>query len=91
MGCTVQELQERMTAREFVQWQAYYNINPFGPERGDMQAAVGACVTANVNRGKSTKEYRVSDFVLSFETPKQQTLEQQRALVFAAAMNARRK
>lgn len=53
-------------------YQKYY---PFGEERGDIQAAIIACVIANVNRGKKTKPYKIDDFIPNYDPPKQQSVD----------------
>lgn len=72
---TVGELLERISSRELTEWMAYYELEPFGQERGDLQAGVVASVIANVNRDpkKSRKEYKPDDFVLVFEKPEPKT------------------
>lgn len=50
LGCTVAELQDRMSSAEFAEWMAFYGVEPFGEVRGDIQAAVIASTVANVNR-----------------------------------------
>lgn len=67
-GCTVAELQHRMTSREFSEWQAYFSFHPFGELREDYRAASIACIIANANRDPSKGEpFEVSDFLLKFE------------------------
>lgn len=57
-----------MPEREFLEWQAYYRIEPFGEERADLRAGVVAATVANtsgtVKRGQ--RPYKASDFVLKF-------------------------
>jgi hypothetical protein len=68
-GRTIAEWQEVMSSEEFVDWQLYYETNPFGPKRGDMQAAIVASTIANVNAPKG-KKYAVKDFLLEFKPPR---------------------
>jgi hypothetical protein len=71
---TVEELLNRMSARELVSWQAYSMIEPFGEERADLRAGIIAATIANVNRKKGRKPYKPSDFMVEFakyEKPKQ--------------------
>lgn len=67
---TVQELLARISSRELTEWMEYYQMEPFGQERADLQAGVVASVVANVNRNsKSSKTWNPSDFMLQFEPP----------------------
>lgn len=56
-----------MGAREFAEWVAYCQIEgPIGPERDDLRAAIGAWVTAMVNKGKRGRKPRIMDFMPKF-------------------------
>lgn len=66
LGCTVRELRERMDAREFSEWAAYYRLEPFGDDRRDMQLAVLAAVTANVHARRG-KQHSPEDFLVCKE------------------------
>lgn len=63
------ECQRRVSSREFAEWLAYERLEPFGPERDDLRAALVAAVIANVNRDpkKRRKPYEVSDFMPKFD------------------------
>lgn len=37
---TVAELQQRMSSREFTEWMAFYQLEPFGPWRDDIRIGV---------------------------------------------------
>ena len=47
LGGTVTDLQHRMPYREYVDWVALWQIEPWGDARGDMQAALVATLLAN--------------------------------------------
>jgi hypothetical protein len=66
LGCTVAELQARMSSLEFAEWLAYYRIEPFGEERADARHASMAALIANIFRGKH-KAYDANDFMPRFE------------------------
>ena len=60
---------------------AFAQVEPFGPERADLRAAIIACTMANAWRGKNQRPFRVSEFMPKFELPVQQTItEMKRAL-----------
>lgn len=62
---TVAELGERMSSRELSEWMAYYEVEPFGDERGDLRSGVIAATIANVNRDpkQRKKPYTPLDFM----------------------------
>jgi hypothetical protein len=47
LGRGVAEIQERIDAREFAEWMAYYRLEPWGEERADMRMAVEASSIVN--------------------------------------------
>jgi hypothetical protein len=47
LGCTLDDLSQRMTGAEFGLWLAYYERDPFGDARGDLQAGIVAAAVAN--------------------------------------------
>lgn len=63
LGCTIRELEARMSSREFSEWIAYSGIEPWGEDRADLRAGILASLTANINRGKGAKPFRPSDFM----------------------------
>lgn len=63
----MRELLARIDSRELTEWMAYYQIEPFGPERDDLNAGIIASTIANVNRGKKRKPYRPDDFVPRYD------------------------
>lgn len=65
---TVSQLLATTTSAELVEWMAYYQMEPFGPERGDLQAGIVAATVANVNRDtkKQKKPYSAQDFMPKF-------------------------
>lgn len=72
-----------ITARQFLEWEVYYSLEPFGGLRADYRAASIACVIANVNRAKGQKQFSLQDFLLKFDSeavPKKQTWQEQKAI-----------
>lgn len=65
---TVRRLLEDTTSAELTEWAAFYEMEPFGPERGDLQAGIVAATVANVNRDpkKQKKPYNAQDFMPKF-------------------------
>lgn len=59
----------RMRPSQLGEWLALYLIDPWGAERGDLQAAIVAKTIANVNRDpkKRPAPYRNRDFMAYLE------------------------
>lgn len=66
LGGTVGELKARMTWREFLQWQAFYALEPWGEWLNDLRFAQLAFLLANIWRGKDTNPYPMKDFVFDW-------------------------
>lgn len=66
---TVRRLLADTTSAELTEWAIYYEMEPFGPERGDLQAGIVAATVANVNRDakKQKKPYSAQDFMPQFK------------------------
>jgi len=81
----VGELLARMSSRELAEWQAYAQLDPFGNERGDLQAGIVASMIANVyrDRKKQRKPFAPADFLPVFERKRKrrQTWQQQLQIV----------
>jgi flagellar basal body rod protein FlgC len=95
MGCTVEELLDRISSRELSEWMAFYQVEPWGTEPADMRAGIVASTIANVNRDpkKQRKPYHPSDFVVTWgarEKPEQTAEDQLRIIqMFQAAFAAK--
>lgn len=67
-NCTAEELEDRMSAEEFVNWAAYDRLSPIGPVRFDHLAAMIATTMANL---WSKKKFKTKDFLPEWgATPK---------------------
>lgn len=63
----VREAQQRIDSREYAEWIAYDQIEPIGPERGDLQAAIVASTIANVNRSSRSRAFTPDQFMPRFD------------------------
>lgn len=56
---------QQMTSRQFSEWMAYYQIEPFGPHLDNWRTGQQCSVVANCNRDTKTKKdpYVPSDFM----------------------------
>ncbi len=61
-----------MSSREFVEWMAYYEFEPFGEERADLRAGIVASTVANASRDPKRRRnpFRPLDFMPRFDGPK---------------------
>ena len=62
LGCTVAEAQQRLSSAEFVDWCAFYAIEPWGYEADTWRMAVIASTQANYS-GRVKKPLKPSDFM----------------------------
>lgn len=58
---------EGMTIRQFREWRAYAELEPFGPRRDDARAALVAWLLAELHRDrkKRRKAWKLDDFLLA--------------------------
>lgn len=77
-------MQERLNAREFAEWIAYWNIEPWGEERADLRAGIIAATVANAAPFRSGRSFAASEF-MPFASPQANT---QSANEFEARMRA---
>jgi hypothetical protein len=62
LGCTVEDVQRRMSSAEFVQWCAFYALEPWGSRADNWRMSVIAATVANYS-GHVKKPVRPSDFL----------------------------
>lgn len=72
LGRTHEELLDSMSGRELAEWMAFYQVEPFGDVRGDLQAGIVASTLANIHRDqkKRPKPYGPEEFMPKFDRPK---------------------
>lgn len=63
-GCTLAELDARLSADELSDWMAYYQLEPWGAWRDNWHAALLAKLIYDVNRGKHPAA-KMKDFMYS--------------------------
>lgn len=64
-------LLRELTSWQITEWLAYYQIEPWGEERGDLRAGIVASVTANANRDPKHRKrpYTPQDFMPTWDPP----------------------
>lgn len=71
----VKRIFRELTAKEFFEWQAYAELEPFDEVRADLRAALIAQIIANtMGRAEGQDAYTLDDFTLKFE-PKEEDPE----------------
>ena len=80
----VAELLEQMPCTMMDMWMAYYEVEPFGQDRGDIGSAIVASTMANAWRGKGSRSFRPSDFLPTFGPRKEQSTADMQAIFRAA-------
>ncbi len=66
LGMSVARTKREISSPEFVRWQAYYELEPFGEERADLRAGIVASTIVNVQRGKGQRAVKATDFMPEF-------------------------
>lgn len=83
------ELLARATSRDLTELMAYYEMEPFGPWRGDLAAGIVASTIANVYRKKGAPAFKPEDFMPKFrgleDGPRKQSVEEMKQALLAIA------
>lgn len=89
MGRTPAELEATLSAHEFAEYQALFNIQPFGPWADDLRSARICAAVANTSQlvdweKRGFRSFTPADFMPDLKPkPKEQTPEQQLAIMRA--------
>ena len=75
LGLSVRETQQRISSREFTEWAAFYELEPWGYEVDNYRAGLICATVANAMRGKRGKKFSAADFMPKEIRP--QTIEDQ--------------
>lgn len=90
LRCTPSEARRRCTIPDFMELVAYWMIDPWGRERGDLNAGIIAATVANASG--SRRQYKPKDFMPKLFTRKKSSEELGAWFgQFAATHNAIRK
>lgn len=78
-----------LSTRQFDEWLAFYQIEPWGEERGDVRAGIIASTIANVNRDPKQRRqpYSPKDFMPVYDRPPQEAQSTEQMLRIAEMMN----
>lgn len=77
---TVGEMLSRMSSKELTEWMAFASIEPIGESRQDLRIAMLCTLVYNAIKGKG-KAAKIDDFVLKFDPPKKQSMEEMQAIL----------
>jgi hypothetical protein len=79
----VEELQSRMSWREFVFWQARYSAQPFGTEWENIRSAA---ISANVCSSNSGKPQKIQEHIPRERKRRRKQSPQEQATILTAAL-----
>lgn len=74
---SVDTMLSNLSARELDEWVAFFELEPFGDTRGDIQMAQLCTLVANIARDRRQRAYRIKDFLLRWEGDPQPALAEQ--------------
>ncbi|MBX9877636.1 MAG: DUF4035 domain-containing protein [Candidatus Obscuribacterales bacterium] len=76
---SVAQAQREINLVEFVHWQAFYKIEPFGEQRDDFRNGYLMSLLANINKSKDARAFKAIDFMPFIDggTREEQSLEEQ--------------
>lgn len=65
LGKSVRQAQLEISSAEFTEWQAFYQLEPFGDVVADLRHGVATSVLANINRNSEARKepYKAEDFI----------------------------
>lgn len=63
LGKSVRQAQQEISSSEFTEWQAYYQMEPFGEAVADLRHGVATALQANVHYGSESKRFQADDFI----------------------------
>mgnify|MGYP003151380016 CR=1 FL=1 len=78
----MKQLLQNIDSRELAEWAAYNSLEPIGGKRGDLHAGIIASTIANVNRGKGSKTFSPTDFMLVDRDEKEEQSEDDMKALF---------
>jgi len=65
---SVKRAQHEVDSREFTEWQAYWQIEPWGDSRADLRTGILASTVANIWRTGDGEAFTPADFIPEFGT-----------------------
>jgi len=97
LGIPTRELQHRISSAEFVEYLAYFQVEPWPEERADINTAIIASILANTVRDSKTrpKPFTIQDFIIQYwkntaREATQQSVERMKATMSALATTLER-
>lgn len=72
---SVKRAQCEIDSREFSEWQAYWQLEPWGEGRDDLRAGIIASTMANLWRGADTPPFTPTDFMPQFDRVAEEALD----------------
>ena len=63
LGKSVRQAQREISSLEFTEWQAYFELEPFGEGVADLRHGVATALQANVHYGSASQRFQASEFI----------------------------
>ena len=73
----------RCSPREFMEWKAFFRVDPWDQDRADLRSGILASLICNMFAGKGATRAKPDDFLLSEKRPPQPMRRQSSAEVAA--------
>ncbi len=88
---TVGQLLESISAKELSEWQAYYNLEPFGSPIDDFRAGTVCSATVNLHLKKGKKPFGPADFFPNLKSSSKQSMKEMEATLLGIAQSVNEK
>lgn len=75
----VDKMLRKLTAKQFMEWEIYAELEPFDETRADYRTAHIVQMLYNINRGRNDKAATIDECLLRFELPERPPAKQTRA------------
>lgn len=64
---SLKRAQREVDSREFTEWQAYWQLEPWGEDRADLRTGIVASTLANIHRSRDSEAFTPRDFMPTFD------------------------
>lgn len=76
----VDKMLQEISADKFVEWMAFYELDPWGDQRADLRAAEHMAIVVNMNIPKGKKKVTIRDFMHYAEQPDPKPMSQEESI-----------
>lgn len=72
----------QITGQQFIEWMAFYELDPWGDQRADLRMAEMLALTVNMNLRKGKKPATIQDFMHYAEKPDPKPMSQAESVAY---------